>query len=231
MNEQFANFPKIEDAIQQQRSLLDGYRGGRKVSLLLDEWGVWDKITAEVEKKFGALWQRSTMRSAVAVPLGLNIFNRQADKLYMCNVAQIVNVLQSMLLTDGPDGQNCVRTRSYCAFELFKPHRSKTSLKVETDVIAPVGLSASASKKDQDLVITLVNPYFDEDLHVDCALRGATATQATARILHDADLNAYNTFEDPNRVVPRSHPVSADGTRVRLDLPRLSAVTVTVRMA
>ena len=60
------------------------------------------------------------MRSAVAAGLGLNIFNRQADKLYMCNIAQMVNVLQSVLLTDGPEGKDCVRTTTYYAFMLFK---------------------------------------------------------------------------------------------------------------
>ena len=82
------------------------------------------------QDRYGALWQQSTMRSAVAAGLGLNIFNRQADKLYMCNIAQMVNVLQSVLLTDGPEGKNCVRTTTYYAFMLFKPHRGKTAVPV-----------------------------------------------------------------------------------------------------
>jgi alpha-N-arabinofuranosidase len=231
MNEQLASFPKIEEAIQAQRSLLDGYRDSRRINLLLDEWGVWDRIPQEVEKRFGALWQQSTMRSAIAAGLGLNVFNRQADKLYMCNIAQIVNVLQSLLLTDGPEGQNCVRTTTYFAFELFKPHRNKTSVKVETDASSGVDLSVSASKKDQDLVISFVNPYNDRDLHVDCALRGATAMQGAAQILHHADLNAFNSFDDPGHVVPGSLPVAVEGARVQLDLPRLSVATVTLRTA
>jgi alpha-N-arabinofuranosidase len=69
------------------------------------------------------------MRSAVAAALGLNLFNRQADKLHMCNIAQMVNVLQSVLLTDGPEGKNCVRTTNYWAFMLFKPHSSKMAVR------------------------------------------------------------------------------------------------------
>jgi alpha-N-arabinofuranosidase len=84
-------------------------------SIILDKWGVWDRIDHEDEKKNGMLWQQTTMRSAVAAGLGLNIFNRPADKLYMCNIAQIVNVLQSMLLTDGPEGHRCLRTTTYDA--------------------------------------------------------------------------------------------------------------------
>src|SRR6185437_499618 len=133
MEVQFAIFRRVEEAIIQQRALLDGYRNGSKVGLVFDEWGVWDQIPEDVQEKNGRLWQQSSMRSAVAAGLGLNIFNRQAEKLYMCNIAQMVNVLQSILLTDGPEGKNCVRTANYWAFLLFKGHRSKTALKVEYD--------------------------------------------------------------------------------------------------
>src|SRR5215469_12112527 len=116
MREQLAIYARVEDAILAQRSLLDSYRDGRRVGLIVDEWGVWDQIPQEDEKQYGKLWMQSTARSAVAAGLGLNIFNRQADKLYMCNIAQMVNVLQSLLLTDGPTGERCVRTTTYHAF-------------------------------------------------------------------------------------------------------------------
>lgn len=227
MQEQLAIYNKVEEAIQQQRSLLDGYRNGRKVGLFLDEWGVWDQIPKEDEQKYGALWQQSTMRSAIAAGLGLNIFNRQADKLYGCNIAQIANVLQSLLLTDGPEGRNCVRTTTYHAFALFKAHRSQVSVKTETDETAPVGLSVSASKgKNQVVVISLVNPLFDTDIDVDCVLRGAEAAKAEASILHDSDMNAFNSFDAPDRVVPKPLAVKTEGTRLRVELPRLSVATV-----
>lgn len=95
-SDQFASFPKIEQAIIQQRALLDGYANGPKIGLLLDEWGVWDRIPKEDEQRYGRLWQQSTMRSAVAAGLGLNVFNRQCEKLYMCNIAQIANVLSTL---------------------------------------------------------------------------------------------------------------------------------------
>ncbi len=136
------------------------------------------------------------MRSAVAAALGLNIFNRQADKLYMCNIAQMVNVLQSLMLTDGPEGKNCVRTTSYYAFMLFKPHRGKKAVKVEYDgyrlPTAPQGgrggggrgvpqapppppdLSMSASRQGSEMVLTFVNPRHDIDMDVECTLRGVT---------------------------------------------------------
>jgi alpha-N-arabinofuranosidase len=228
MNQQLALYGRVEQAITQQRALLDSYRDGQKTGLILDEWGVWDRIPAEDEKRYGKLWQQSTMRSAVAAGLGLSIFNRQADKLYMCNIAQMVNVLQSLLLTDGPEGKNCVRTTTYHAFALFKPHRSKTSVKVESD--DPSALSATASKNDRELVLSFVNPQAEADLQVDCELHGVAVKDGTAQILQNPDLNAYNSFDEPNRVVPRAQPVQVEGARVRMDLPRLSVATAILRI-
>ncbi len=231
MNEQLSTFAKVEQAVIQQRALLDSYDGGRRVGLILDEWGVWDRIQRQDEERYGRLWQQSTMRSAVAAGLGLNLFNRQADKLYMCNIAQMVNVLQSLLLTDGPEGPHCVRTTTYYAYALFKPHRSQTAVRVETEDPSPLALSVSASKGDKDLVLSFVNPRHNADLQVDCTLRGTSSKEGSAQILHDADLNACNSFENPDRLVPKPHPVTIEGSRVRIDVPRLSVATVTLRFA
>jgi alpha-N-arabinofuranosidase len=236
LKKQLSIFGRVEEAIVQQRSLFDSYRDGHKIGLVFDEWGVWDHIADEDEKKFGKLWQQSTMRSAVAAGLGLNIFNRQADKLCMCNIAQIVNVLQSLLLTDGPEGKQCVRTTTYHAFALFKGHRGKKAVKVENEAEAapasggkektPLELSASASVANGEILLSLVNPFPDQDLEIQCTLSGASAKEGKALILHDADWNAYNGFDAPDRVLPKPHPVHVEGSSVRLDLPRMSVATV-----
>lgn len=248
MNQQLSTFQAVEQAIVYQRGLVDSFypppapnrggaagRGGRGgarpgVALLLDEWGVWDRSVPEERDKYGQLWQQSTMRSAVAAGLGLNVFNRHADKLYMCNIAQIVNVLQSLLLTDGPTGERCIKTTTYHAFALFKPHRSKTAVRVETGAADPLDLSVSASRSGSELVISLVNPKHDTALRVDCALDGRAAASATAQILTHRDFNAANTFENPTAIVPQSHPIQAAGSSVRLDVPPMSIVTATVQI-
>ena len=174
------------------------------------------------------------MRSAAAAGLGLNIFNRQADKLSMCNIAQIVNVLQSLLLTDGPEGKQCIRTTTYHAFALFKGHRGNTAVKVETgsatsDKEKPsLDLSASASTKNGLVLLSLVNPLPDQDLEIQCSLRGAMAKNASALLLHDADWNACNSFDAPDRVAPKPHPAKVEGSTLRLELPRMSVATVTL---
>ncbi|HTS25192.1 MAG TPA: alpha-L-arabinofuranosidase C-terminal domain-containing protein [Bryobacteraceae bacterium] len=246
MYTQFNLFPRVEQAIIEQRTLLDSYDPGRNIGLFLDEWGVWDQLR---EDSKGRLWQQSTMRSAVAAALGLNIFNRQADKLYMCNIAQLINVLQAVLLTDGPEGKNCVRTTSYYAFMLFKPHRSKKAVRVEYDgdrlPMAPAGrggrggqqpepppdLSMSASRQDAEMIVTLVNPRHDVDMEVDCAIRGASARQARAQILHDSNINAANSFDDPEHLTIKPHQAAMDRDRLRITLPAMSVVTVTLQVA
>lgn len=246
MYQQFNIFPRAEQAIVQQRALLDTYDPGRRIGLCFDEWGVWDRIPQSDEQKNGRLWQQSTMRSAVAAGLGLNIFNRQADKLYMCNIAQMVNVLQSVLLTDGPESPKTVRTTSYYAFLLFKAHRGKTAVAVEADgnrlpnpmpaggrgpqpPAEPHDLSVSASRQGGDLVISFVNPRHDIDMDVDCALRGASGRSAKAQILHDPDINAFNGFDNPDRITVKGHDVAVEGGRVRLTLPAMSVATVSVQ--
>jgi len=230
MNDQLSIFAKVEDSIRLQRSVLDGYRQGGNVGLILDEWGVWDRIPESDERRYGKLWQQSTMRGALAAGLGLNSFNRLADKLYMCNIAQIVNVLQSLLITEGAQSEKCVRTTSYYAFALFKGHRSKTSLHVDTQDQSPLGLSSSASRGGDEMVLSFVNPRSDLDLRVHCSLAGALATEGTAEILHSADLNACNSFLKPDTVVLQKHAVKVDGSKIQLDMPRLSVATVTLRL-
>jgi alpha-N-arabinofuranosidase len=251
MYTQFNMFPRVEQAIIEQRTLLDGYDPGRHIGLILDEWGVWDRIPQSDEQRNGRLWQQATIRSAVAAGLGLNIFNRQAEKLYMCNIAQMVNVLQSLILTDGPEGKNCVRTANYWAFMLFKGHRGKSAVKVEYDGFRlpvpaafggrggrggqqqqepPPDLSMSASRQGNELVMSLVNPRHDVDMTVECSLRGASARQARAEILHDSDLNAFNSFDNPSRITIKRHDVAAAGGTVNVTLPALSVATVTVQV-
>jgi alpha-N-arabinofuranosidase len=228
MRQQLSSFARLEQGIIQQRELLDTFDKQRQVRLMVDEWGVWDRMIPEEEKRYGRLWMQSTMRSAVAGALGLNVFQRHADKLFMCNIAQTVNVLQSVLLAWEND---CVRTTSYYAFLMQKPHRGKTAVRVGNEDATPLGLSVSASRKDNELVLTFVNPKDDMHMRVNCGLTGAKAAAATAQLLSHADFNACNTFEKPSEVAPKAHAVSVEGSRLQLELPPISLASVAVRLA
>ena len=253
MYRQLNLFGRVEASIIHQRDLLDSYQPDprRPIGLFLDEWGVWDRMIPEEERTRGRLWMQSTMRSALGAALGLNLFNRHADKLYMCNIAQLMNVLQSVLLTDGPEGAHCIRTSTYWAFLLFKPHRGKTAVRVEADgnrvppasaagagrggrgggAEEPPDLSVSASRQGGELVVSLVNPRHDVDMQVECALRGVSARSARAQILHDSDINACNTFENPDRLKIQAHQAAVEGGTLKITMPALSVATVTVEAA
>jgi alpha-N-arabinofuranosidase len=110
---------------------------------------------------------------------------------------------------------------------LFKSHRSNTAVHVDADEKAPI--SASASKSANKLVISLVNTRSDADLTVACALRGVRATSGSAQVLHDPDLNAFNSFDQPDRIIPKTLPVNVEAQSVRVELPRLSVATITLQ--
>jgi alpha-N-arabinofuranosidase len=228
MQQQLSSFADLEKAILDQRAAMDRFDRSKSVGLMIDEWGVWDRMAPDEEKRYGRLWQQITMRSAVAAALGLNVFHRQADKLVMCNIAQMVNVLHAILLTDE---DKCIRTSTYYAFELLKPHRGNRAVNVETAYPAPLGLSVSASRNEEDLVATFVNPKHDMAMAVECNVAGANVTEAKARILHDEDYNACNTFQQPDRLVPKSHAVSVSGGVVRMELPPLAVATALLRIS
>jgi len=225
---QLATFAAMEKAIQDQRALLDKWDPERRIGLLIDEWGVWDRISRDDEQRYGRLWQQITMRSATAAALGLNVFHRQADKLVMCNIAQTVNVLHSLLLTEH---DRCVRTSTYYAFELMKPHRGRKSVVVENPDTDPLALSVSASVRDKTLVLSMVNPRVDTTISAKVSLAGGQADGGEARMLHHADMNAYNWFDKPNVIVPRPAKVEARGATVRAELPPLAILTAMIRLA
>ncbi len=228
LREQLATFPDMEKAILEQNALLRRYDPQGRIGLLIDEWGVWDRMVPEEEKRYGRLFQQITMRGAVAAALGLNVFHRQADKLVMCNIAQTVNVLHCLLLTDG---NHCVRTTTYYAYELLKPHRGKYSVRVENEHEGPNELSVSASRQGRQLIVTLVNPKHDQALRVECSVAGAAPAGAAARIIHHPDFNAANTFEQPDLITPSAHPAALSGSGLTIELPPLSVATVEVRLS
>ena len=230
MNKQLGTFQRVEQAIVQQRALLDGYDPQRRTGLMLDEWGVWDRMNRDEEDAKGKLYQQSTIRSAVAAALGLNIFNRQADKLVMCNIAQIVNVLQSLILTDAPDNAKCVRTTTYYAFQMFKNHRSKMAVKAESPAAGPLDVSVSASRGDGEVVATFVNPKHDAGVRVDCSLPEVTPKSVAGLSLSHSSINAANTFDQPDVVTPKAIAARLDGGLVRVELPPLSIVTLRIQI-
>jgi alpha-N-arabinofuranosidase len=112
---------------------------------------------------------------------------------------------------------------------MFKPHRLKTAVRTEKESTEALDLSVSASRDGNETVVSLVNPRTSTDVQADCSFTGAAPTSASAQILHNADMNAFNSFDDPDKITIKPHTVAIENGRMRVDIPAMSIVTVTLK--
>jgi len=193
---------EIEDVVKKHIAIMDKFDPKNKVSLMLDEWGTWWDEEPDARS---ALYQQNTMRDAFVAALTLNIFNKYTERLKMANIAQIVNVLQAMILTDGP---KMVLTPTYYVFNMYKAHMGSTylPLDVQSDTITAVNrkypsVSASASRNvSGQILITLANIHPDKAQQVSIDFPVGKDTKVNGTILAATSINAHNTFEIPNAV-------------------------------
>nr|WP_240982740.1 alpha-L-arabinofuranosidase C-terminal domain-containing protein [Streptomyces sp. S3(2020)] len=210
---------------------MDIYDPGRTVGLVLDEWGTWWDV--EPGTNPGFLFQQNTLRDALVASTHFDIFHKHAARLYMANIAQTVNVLQAMILTDG---DALVLTPTYHVFEMNKGHQDATSLAVHLNAAAAVRqvgdtevdtLSVSASVKDGLVLVSLSNLDADEPAEVTLDLRGGTLGTPVARLLTADKLQAHNTPQDLTAVAPRPFDgLSATDRGLTLTLPPHSFLTL-----
>lgn len=194
---------KMDDIISGHEKVMDKYDPERRVGLMVDEWGTWWDV--EDGTNPGHLYQQNTMRDAICAALTLDIFHRHAHRVRMANIAQIVNVLQSMILTN-MDGE-MVLTPTYHVFEMYHPFQGATLLPITTEIpmrgdangMYPV-LSCSAARTATGTVVSLVNVSLDEEQTVD--LNGLKGKVVRARILTSKDVRDYNDFDHKNTVAP-----------------------------
>ena len=210
---------QIETLIHDQRALLDEFDPGRTVGLVIDEWGTWHLPTPGRNPHH--LWQQSTLRDALVAGITLNIFNQNAHRLVMANIAQMVNVLQSLVLTRGG---RMVLTPTYHVFDLYQSHQNATSYRTIAESPAipyPTGgrqrrelpgLFAAASRLtgSGELTLSVVNPHATLPAEVTITLRGgATLRDFDGQVLTHEDLTAHNTFDAPDTLSPRLAEVRA----------------------
>ncbi|MDX3103145.1 alpha-N-arabinofuranosidase [Nonomuraea angiospora] len=228
----------IDELLTGHSNVMDCYDPGKNVGLVLDEWGTWWNV--EPGTNPGFLYQQNTLRDALVAGLHFDIFHRHADRLVMANIAQTVNVLQAMILTD-PDSGALVLTPTYHVFEMNKGHQDAASLRVDllsdvpTREVGPDALatvSLSASRKDDKVLVSLSNLDAAGAADVELDLRGGSVGGVVSRILTAGAPQTHNTPDAPAAVAPRSHEqVTVTGTRVRVHLPAHSFVTVQVDVA
>jgi alpha-N-arabinofuranosidase len=219
---------RMDEFIQAHSKIMDKYDPQKRVGLMVDEWGTW--YDGEPGADLGMLYQQNSMRDAIVAGINLNIFNRHSDRVQMANIAQMVNVLQAMILTNK---DKMIVTPTYHVFEMYKAHQGATLIPV--DLTAPQyslagtsipSLHASASRdRAGKLHISIVNVDPNRSAQVSTRISGAATRNITGRVLTAATINTINTFEKPDALRPvtfTDFKVQAD--HVKFNLPSKSVV-------
>jgi alpha-N-arabinofuranosidase len=195
----------MDQIIKGHAAIMDRYDPQKTKGLVIDEWGNWYDV--EPGTNPGFLYQQNTLRDAVTASIHLNIFNQHADRVKVANLAQMVNVLQSVILTKD---DKMVLTPTYHVFRMFRVHQEaqllNTDLRCEDYVYGDKkipAISASASvDKENKVHISLANLNPDKSIVVTCPVIGETYKKVTGEVLTADVMNAMNTFEKPETVKP-----------------------------
>jgi len=242
---------ELEDVIKKHKAIMDQKDPKKRIGLLVDEWGTWwDEEPGTVP---GHLYQQNALRDAFVAALSLNVFHRHTDRVRMANIAQVVNVLQSMILTDQEGTGHMVLTPTYHVFQMYTPFQEATYLPVDADTEVmkvrhgmndaidetrengfrelPL-LSASAAKTtDGSIVLSLTNVSLDQAQEVSISLEGYKAKSVEGRVLTSSAVADYNDFAHPTRV----QPVAFKGAKIdkkgllTAKIPAKSIVVLTIK--
>jgi alpha-L-arabinofuranosidase len=240
----------MDGIIAGHRAIMDEYDPERKIKLLMDEWGTWHPV--EKGKPAGGLYQQNTIRDAGVAALTLDVFHNHADKLYMANIAQLINVLQTLLLVAE---DRCVKTPTYHVFDLYRPHKGATAVRFLTaaEAVSDGEASArtcrscyvdhrafslraahgSASVRDGVLCVTAVNTHPTEPIELEIDIHQGRLAEAEVVTLAADDIHAHNTFGRPDAVILSAPAQSAAraGEPLRVPMPAASVVRVVGKLA
>lgn len=226
---------EIEDVLQKHIAIMDKYDPEKRVGLLMDEWGTWwDEEPGTIR---GHLYQQNTLRDAFVASLTLDVFHKYTERLTMANIAQMVNVLQAMILTN--DKGQMILTPTYHVFKMYNVHQDATFLPFELNCetmgvrdnrTVPMVSGTASRGKDGVIHISLSNVDADNAQEITVTLQGVSPKSVTGEILTSRSLTDYNTFKNPEQVKPSAFNGAriANG-KLTVKLPAKSIVTVAVR--
>ena len=222
----------IEGFIRRTETIMDRHDPGKRIGMIMDEWGTWYDV--EPGTNPGFLYQQNTMRDALVAGVSLNIFNAHADRVHMANIAQTINVLQAMVLTEG---SRMLCTPTYHVFEMYKVHQDATLLPAVmecetcgTDTDKVPQLHASASRDEAGKIhISLCNLDLENAAGLICDLRGTEVAGITGRILTADAMDAHNTFDQPEAVKPEGFEgFMVNGGELTVRVPAKAVVVLEV---
>lgn len=225
---------KMETLIKRHGAIMDQYDPEKKIGMVIDEWGTWYDV--EPGTNPGFLYQQNTMRDALVAGINLNLFNKNCDRVKMANIAQMVNVLQSVLLTEG---EKMVKTPTWHAFNLYKVHQDAElvessietkSIGLEEDYQVPNLTESVSVDKDGKLHVTLTNLSVEESYDIE-AVFAETTIKTVKGIILTGKMTDKNTFEEPDAV----HTVAFDGCKtnggkVSFTIPACSVLMLEVEV-
>lgn len=221
-----ANFS--DELITRHSEIMNRYDPEKKIGLVIGEWGCWHKV--EEGTNPGFLYQQNTMRDAIVAAIELNVFNRHSDRVVMANLAQAVNVLQSVILTEGG---KMIKTPTYHVFDLFKTHQNNEAVYCYTQnenmsegKNAPM-ISVSASVNEKSMTVTVANCSLTEEAAVECSIFGFKASSVSCRILTN-EAHSYNDFDCPDRVSITEHTAVIKDNVLKLNIPPCAVVECVV---
>ena len=205
-----------------------------KAKLVVDEWGAWHAGPALAPNYLFSYIP--TLRDALMSALTLDIFNRHAEKLAMCNNAQLVNNINTVFVAQE---DRFAPTTNFHVFDMYQSHMGGRSLRVVSDAPAISygdqktfwGLAGSASLHGKTLVVTIVNPHMSEPRVTEVSLRGASAKSAQVTVLAASDIHAHNDFDHPQAVAPKTEPVSVSGPRFTWTFAPASVTKLEIELA
>lgn len=221
---------KMEELVTKHAAIMDKYDADKKVALVVDEWGGWYDVQKGTNPGF--LYQQNTMRDAVLAGATLNIFNNHADRVRMANLAQCVNVLQAVILTDNA---KMILTPTYHVMQMYAVHQDAKLLPVAftspdytfNNEKLPA-LSVSASKDSAGLVhISVVNVDTQKANTIEIPIAALGFKTATASVLSSPKLQDYNSFENPNKIQPAVfNGLDIKNGKLKLTVPPFSVVVL-----
>ena len=214
---------KMDELITKHSQIMDKYDAEKRVGLIVDEWGSWLKV--EEGTNPGFLYQQNTIRDAMVASVTLNIFHKHADRVHMANIAQMVNVLQSMILTDN---EKMLLTPTYHVFEQYKRHQDAELVEIHGTELPFI--SQTASIKDDILTLSICNYHHEEEKIFEYDF-GSLIESINAKQLVGEELDTHNTFDNPNNIKNEKFDTyEINESKLSLVLPSKSVTTLEITL-
>ncbi|MCC9165787.1 alpha-N-arabinofuranosidase [Pontibacter harenae] len=223
----------MEELINKHTAIMEKYDPQHKVALVVDEWGGWYDV--EPGTNPGFLYQQNTMRDAMIAGATLNIFNNHCDRVKMANLAQAINVLQAVILTED---EKMLLTPTYHVMEMYNVHQDATFLPLELKSADFTfgneklpAVSGSASRDQQGvthITLTNIDPKKSNQISID--VQGSKFKSVSGRILASKSIQDYNSFDNPNKIKPANFKgAKLRGNNLNVELPPFSVVVLELK--